>query len=145
MMQKAQSSIEEVPYCFFGVIHQISRSHGLKKRWFESNLSKITRRFAAIKSFRFALFLIYPQSAWIDIQWKINYKVISKIKGQLYGFIWIHWHQKQVSETLISNYIPHNIVGRNILYKPEIPDSVTKPQYIRHYRDLFQGALQYTY
>ena len=27
---KAWSSIEEVPYCFFKVIHQISRSHGTK-------------------------------------------------------------------------------------------------------------------
>ena len=41
---------------FFGVIHQISRSHGLKNRRFESNLSKITRPVAAIKSLRFALF-----------------------------------------------------------------------------------------
>ena len=45
--------IEEVPYCFFGVIHQISRLHGLKNRRFE--LSKIIRPVAAIKSLRFAL------------------------------------------------------------------------------------------
>ena len=44
----------------FLVIHQISRSHGLKNRRFESNLSKITRPVAAIKSLRFALLLI-PQ------------------------------------------------------------------------------------
>ena len=41
---------------FFEVIHQISRSHGLKNRWFGSDLSKITRPVAAIKSLRFALF-----------------------------------------------------------------------------------------
>ena len=41
---------------FFGVIHQISRSHGSKSRQFESNLSKIIRPVAAIKSLRFALF-----------------------------------------------------------------------------------------
>ena len=41
---------------FFKVIHQISRSHGLKNRWFGSNLSKITRPVTAIKSLRFALF-----------------------------------------------------------------------------------------
>ena len=41
---------------FFEVIHQISRSHGLINRWFESNLSKISRPVAAIKSLRFALF-----------------------------------------------------------------------------------------
>ena len=58
MMQKAWSSIEEVPYCFLGVIHQISRSQGLINRWFESNLSKITKPVAAIKSLRFALFCI---------------------------------------------------------------------------------------
>ena len=44
---------------FFGVIHRISRSHGLKNWRFESNLSKITRPVAAIKSLRFALFGIF--------------------------------------------------------------------------------------
>ena len=59
MMQKALSSIEEVPYCFFLVIHQISRSDGLKNQRFESNLSKITRPVAAIKSLRFALLIMF--------------------------------------------------------------------------------------
>ena len=40
---------------FFEVIHQISRSHVLKNRRFESNFSKIMRPVAAIKSLRFAL------------------------------------------------------------------------------------------
>ena len=40
---------------FFVVIHQISRSCGLKNLRFESNLSKIIRPVAAIKSLRFAL------------------------------------------------------------------------------------------
>ena len=31
MMHKAWGSIEEVPFCFFKVIRQISRSHGTKK------------------------------------------------------------------------------------------------------------------
>ena len=31
-------------------MHQISRSHGLKNRWFRSNLSKITKLVTAIKS-----------------------------------------------------------------------------------------------
>ena len=48
---------------FFGVIHQISRSHGLKNRRFESNLSKITRPVAAIKSLRFALFSLILDSS----------------------------------------------------------------------------------
>ena len=84
MIHKAWSSIEEMPYCFWGssvkfqghtalkivefdadwafpdlffkVIHQISRSHRLKNRWIGSNLRKITRPVAAIKSLRFALF-----------------------------------------------------------------------------------------
>ena len=43
---------------FSEVIHQISRSHGLKNRWFWSNLSKITRPVAAIKSLRFALLFL---------------------------------------------------------------------------------------
>ena len=71
MMHKAWSSIEEVPYCFWrsSVKFQghtakkncrfwpklgVSR---LKNRRFESNLSKITRPVAAIKSLRFALFI----------------------------------------------------------------------------------------
>ena len=41
---------------FCEVIHQISSSHRLKYRQFESNLSKITRPVAAIKSLRFAWF-----------------------------------------------------------------------------------------
>ena len=45
---------------FFGVIHQISRSHGLKNQRFESNLSKITRPVATIKSLKFAL--LYAES-----------------------------------------------------------------------------------
>ena len=53
--KKAWCSIEEVLYYFFEVIHQISRSYRLKNRWFESNLSKIFRPVAAIKSLRFAL------------------------------------------------------------------------------------------
>ena len=35
---------------FSEVMHQISRSHGLKNRWFGLNLSKITKLVAAIKS-----------------------------------------------------------------------------------------------
>ena len=56
MMHKAGYSIEEVPYFFFGVIHQIPWSHGLKNWWFGPYLSKITRPIADIKSLRFALF-----------------------------------------------------------------------------------------
>ena len=44
-----------------GVIHQISRSHGLKNGRFKSNLSKITRPVVAIKSLRFALFKVIRQ------------------------------------------------------------------------------------
>ena len=63
---------------FFGVILQISRSHGLKNQWFESNLSKITRPVAAIKSLRFALFhmisyfssiLLTSNKWWFNIRW----------------------------------------------------------------------------
>ena len=43
--------------------HQISTSHGLKNRRFESNLSKITRPVAAIKSLRFSLLIM------ITFQW----------------------------------------------------------------------------
>ena len=46
-----------MPYLFFEVIHQISRSYGLKNQWFELSLKKITRLVTAIKSLRFALFI----------------------------------------------------------------------------------------
>ena len=42
----------------FKVIRQISRSQGLKNRWFGSDLGKITWPSAAIKSLRFALLFI---------------------------------------------------------------------------------------
>ena len=82
MMHNAWNNIEEVPYCFsrlyvklqghtakknvdfWGVVHQISRSHGLKNRRFESNLSKITRPVAAIKSLRFALLFFHNFPHW---------------------------------------------------------------------------------
>ena len=48
---------------FFEVIHQISRSHRLKNRRFDSSLSKITRPVAAIKSLRFA-FLVLNTLYW---------------------------------------------------------------------------------
>ena len=54
MMHKAWCS-RRGALLFFQVIHQISRSHGLINGWFESNLSKITRLVAAIKSLIFAL------------------------------------------------------------------------------------------
>ena len=80
MMHKAWSSIEEVPYCFWRSSvkfqgHTAKKNHRfwpkldvsrLKNRRFESNLSKITRPVAAIKSLRFALlsrgmvFLVTP-------------------------------------------------------------------------------------
>ena len=43
---------------FSKVIHQISRSQGTKNQWFGSNWTKITRPVAAIKSLRFALFMV---------------------------------------------------------------------------------------
>ena len=47
--------IEDVPIVF-EVIHQMSRSYGLKNRRLESNLSKITKPVAGLKSLGFALF-----------------------------------------------------------------------------------------
>ena len=55
MMHKAWCSIEELLYCF-SVIHQISRSHRLKNRKFDINLSKITKPITASKSIKFAMF-----------------------------------------------------------------------------------------
>ena len=74
MLHKAWSSIEEVPYCFWRSSVKFQGHSAKKNRWFwpklgvsrlknrrfESNLSKITRPVAAIKSLRFALL-----SCWI--------------------------------------------------------------------------------
>ena len=65
---------------FFRVIHQISRSHGLKNRRFESNLSKITRPVAAIKSLRFALFYIM-QHHWLCLDY--NLVTLSPLEAQV--------------------------------------------------------------
>ena len=53
MMHKAWCSIEDVPYYFSGSSIQF-QGHNIQQ--VESNLSKITRPVAAIKSLRFALF-----------------------------------------------------------------------------------------
>ena len=74
-MHKAKSSIEEVPYCFWRSSvkfegHSAKKNRRfwpklgvsrLKNQRFESNLSKITRPVAAIKSLRFALFFTVQQ------------------------------------------------------------------------------------
>ena len=57
----ASRSMEEVPYC------EISRSHWLKNRWFRSDLSKITRPVAAVKSLRIALLLIYAIISYFSL------------------------------------------------------------------------------
>ena len=96
---------------FFKVIHQMSRSHGLKNRWFKSILSNITRLVAAMNSLRFALFsrqwkclrgslgsmnvqTLYPHIRYIGSG---NGLVPSGIKPlpepmltQIYGAIWRH-------------------------------------------------------
>ena len=57
MLHKAWSCIEEVPYCFWRSSVKYQGHTGWKRGRFESNLSKITRPVAAIKSPRFALFI----------------------------------------------------------------------------------------
>ena len=57
----------------------ISRSHGLKNWQFESNLSKITRPVAAIKSLRFALFHMVASS---------NGNIFN-VSGPMWGHWWI--------------------------------------------------------
>ena len=60
---------------FFKVLHQISRSRGLKNWWFESNWSKITRPVAAIKSLRFALFFL---NNYLGDQYNLVYLISPK-------------------------------------------------------------------
>ena len=61
---------------FFEVVHQISRSHGLINRRFESNLSKITGLVAAITSLWFALLCdeyllitVFDSKYWWTMKW----------------------------------------------------------------------------
>ena len=56
MMHKAWRSIEEVPYSFLRSSIKLWKLTRMKNWLFLSNLSKNTRRVAAIKSLRFALF-----------------------------------------------------------------------------------------
>ena len=49
-----------MPDCFSGSSIQFQGHTGWINQWFESNLSKITRPVAAIKSLRFAFFVGYP-------------------------------------------------------------------------------------
>ena len=126
MMHKARSSIEEVPYCFsrsyvkfqghtgqkivdfdlnwgFPDCNSSLNSHRLKNWRFESNLSKITRPVAAIKSLRFALFTMFPSSYHHEIfrsyyqwqKWRPCKRSRSEVTTQLKRFrtvtpVWIH-------------------------------------------------------
>ena len=125
MLHKAWNSKGEVPYCFpmssikfqghtgqnitafkslrfalLKVIRQISRSHGLKNRWLESNLSKITRPVAAIKSLRFALFIsihYFGQGRMMHI-WVSNiwWQIIIWLNGELLSF----WKKNKTKKKL---------------------------------------------
>ena len=74
------AAFKSLRFTLFNVVHQISRSHGLKNLRFESNLSKIARPFAAKKSLRFALFFIIMHCFMgnktiltiTDFQWNVN-------------------------------------------------------------------------
>ena len=78
---------------FFKVIRQISRSHGTKNRWFGSNLSKITRPVAAIKSLRFALFKVIhliSMSYRMKNQWSESVAAIKSLRFAFFIFISIN-------------------------------------------------------
>ena len=55
MTRIASRCMEGVPYCFLKVIRQSLRSYGSENRRIGSDLGKITRAAAAIKSLRFAV------------------------------------------------------------------------------------------
>ena len=100
MMHKAWRSVEEVPYCFSRSSVKLQGHMTLKivkfdpnwafpdcnsslnslihwkNQWFGSNLSKITRPVAAIKSLRFAMLGLVMQFAnyfhsWLHHSWKL--------------------------------------------------------------------------
>ena len=94
MMHKAWCSIEEVPFCFPWPSIKFLGHKGQKNRWFGSNLSKITRPVAAIKSLRFALFKT-KQSIKLHFTSKFcsciigyNFTNINLMQIRLWGFHW---------------------------------------------------------
>ena len=93
MMQKAESSIEEVPYCFFGSSIKFQGHTGFKNQRFKSNLSKITRPVAAIKSLRFALFILTLNM--------LNYKRFIDILYHILDFV----QQKKTKFTMEQPYM----------------------------------------
>ena len=68
---------------FYEVIHQISRPRRLKNRRLESNLSRITRPVAAIKSLRFAMFFHYFKFIFTNpiILFKMANEMLKHIKN----------------------------------------------------------------
>ena len=94
---------------FFEVIHLISRSYRMKNQWFESNLSKVTRPVAAIKSLRFALFTKPYQTMLMILQdvWSVWYK--TKIGSQSLAtnfgvFFMIQW-RPFIARFIIANIL----------------------------------------
>ena len=50
-------------------------------------------------------------------------KQLGQLSYETLWLSWGHWHQKQVSQAWISNFIPQNIVVCNYLSLPKIPAS----------------------
>ena len=90
------AAFKSLRFALFEIIHQISRSHGLKNYWFESNLSKITRLVTAIKSLRFAL--LYPIHNKVVCMWFIGFTHLLSVHPYLSpcllcGFIVTYFHK----------------------------------------------------
>ena len=81
---------------FFEVIHQISRSHGLKNRQYESYLSNVIRPVAAIKSLRFVLlyFLLLTSriaSTWHYLAWYCKWAILVNTFMFVRDIISVRW------------------------------------------------------
>ena len=90
----------------------------MKNQWFESNLSKITRPVAAIKSLRFALFTKPYQTLLMILQdvWSVWYK--TKIGSQslatnfgVFFMIYVMFPKKMFNVTLIMMWQIIVVVG----------------------------------
>ena len=102
MLHKAWCGIEEVPYFFYlficvcvcVVIHQISRSHGLKYRRFESNLCKITKAGRSYQILQISL--VYNE---MRISHSVRWKHHNKYHRLLLP-LWRHqWHKYQAHDS----------------------------------------------
>ena len=105
MIHKAWCSIEEVPF-YFSRSYIKFQGHTGWNRWFESNLSKITRPVAAIKSLRFALFTytVWGNWNWLNLSFGCPFFELSKITRPTLERQRTLGHLRSINPNMINHY-----------------------------------------